>query len=290
MVKAQPQKVAPSKKPTTKAPAAPPKGKEVALKKPGAVAKSATALFAAHRGAGLENVTAKDILVPRIGILQGLSPQVTKGKPNYDETAKVGDIYDIGLSERLGEEIMVVPIYYAKVYLEWFPRNTGKGLARIHDDPAILEQCKPDEKNRPTLPNGNYVAETAQFYVLNLSNDERLSFIPMTSTQLKKGRQWLTWATGEKVDDGEGGTFTPPLFYRAYKLTTVPESNSEGNWVGWKIERGPKLEDMEGFEKLFDKLVEINQQIGGGTMKADMRDVDTDPIVAGGAAGNDEDM
>src|SRR6185436_3026623 len=33
---------------------------------------------------GFENVQASDLIIPRYSILQGLSPQVTKGKPEYD--------------------------------------------------------------------------------------------------------------------------------------------------------------------------------------------------------------
>lgn len=249
------------------------------------LAVAADELFAGHAGAGLENVTARDILVPRIGILQGLSPQLVKTKPEYNADARVGQIYDIGLGEIIGDEMMFLPLLYKMQWLEWYPRSTGKGLAKIHDTNAVLSHCSPDEKNRPILPNGNYVAETAQFFGLNMTLKNRLSFLPMASTQLKKARQWLTLATSEKLPSANGGEYTPPLFYRAYNLSTVPESNNDGDWVGWKIERGPKLSEIEGGMAMFDMLVETQKQISSGAVKGDVAGLDGE--VREGASADD---
>lgn len=161
----------------------------------------------AGMGTGLENVTAKDLLIPRLTILQGLSPQVTQGKPEFDPEAKVGQIYDVGLQQGLPATVVILPVHYVKQYLEWAPRNTGKGLIAIHDDPSILEDTTLDDKRRNVLPNGNYVQETAQFYIMNVSAGFRKSFIPMTSTQLKKARRLLTLATDERVQLPDGTEF-----------------------------------------------------------------------------------
>lgn len=206
--------------------------------------------FGEFANGGLDNVGAADLLVPRLTILQDLSPQLKSTKTEYIEGAKPGDICDVGTGELFPNGIMFLPIFYRKDYLEWAPRKSGKGLIAIHSDPAILDQCSRDnEKNQPML-NGNLIAETAQMFGLNLSADGRKSFIPMASTQLKKSRKWLTLATGEKLAREDGSTFTPPLFYRAYLLTTAQESNSEGDWFGWKVERGPTLPELQehGFD------------------------------------------
>lgn len=239
------------------------------------LARQDNALFAAHAGAGLENVTARDILIPRITILQPLSPQVVKGKAEFNPDARPGMIFDVGMAEIIGDgnSMLFLPVLYNKVWVEWYPRNTGKGLAAIHTSEDVMDRTQRDDKNKPILPNGNYIAETAQFYGLNLTSNNRLSFLPMTSTQLKKARQWNTFATGEKVQ-GPDGEFTPPLFYRAYTLTTVPESNAEGDWMGWKIERGPRLQDMEGWQGTFERLVEYHKQISSGQAKGDVAGIE----------------
>lgn len=276
---------------TTKKPAAPAKGKpapaktsnkalSTEVKTGGALATSDAALFASSAGAGMENVTARDILIPRIGIIQALSPQVQKSKPEYNPAAKVGMIYDVGLGEPIGDEMIFCPILYQKVWLEWYPRNTGKGLAKIHTDDSILQHTENDERGRPVLENGNYIQETAQFYGLNLSAGGRLSFIPMASTQLKKARQWLTMATNEKLKGEDGREFTPPLFYRTYKLTVNHESNSEGDWEGWVIEKAAALPDLEDWQNMFATMKETHAKITGGVMRADMSNYDGEGAAA----------
>jgi hypothetical protein len=201
--------------------------------------------FDQFEGAGLENVGAADLLVPRISILQALSPQLNTKKTEYIEGAQQGDICDVGVGEKFSDGILFLPVYYRKDYLEWSPRASGKGLVSIHSSPAILDETTRDDKNKPVLPNGNYISETAQFFGFNLTAEGRQSFLPMASTQLKKARQWLTLATGEKLSRADGSSFQPPLFYRTYMLTTAEESNAEGDWFGWKIERGLTLPELE---------------------------------------------
>jgi hypothetical protein len=183
-------------------------------------------------------------------------------------------IYDVGLQEGFPEGVQIVPVHYAKAYLEWAPRNTGKGLVKIHDDEAILDGTTRDEKNRNILPGGNYIAETAQFFILNLTAEGRKSFIPMTSTQLKKARRLLTLAQSERLTRADGSTFTPPLFYRTYNLTTVPESNAEGNWMGWKIERGPALNELEGWQEHLAEIKTFREALIRGEAKGDLSGVE----------------
>lgn len=240
-------------------------------------------------GTGLENVTANDLLIPRLTILQGLSPQVTQGKAEFDPNAKVGQIYDVGLSEGFDilDGITAIPVHYVKQWLEWAPRNTGKGLQGVHDTPTIVEKTTKDEKGRLVLPNGNYIAETAQFYILNVSAGFRKSFIPMTSTQLKKGRRMITLATDERLMRADGSEFTPPLFYRQYHLTTVPESNNEGSWMGWKIERGDSIDTLPNFRSLMVQIKDFRDALTKGDLKADMatlaEEANSGPVIEGEA-------
>jgi len=228
--------------------------------------------------AGLENVTTKDILIPRLTILQSLSPQCVKTKPEYIPEAKTGDICDVAFKELIEAPLTFIPVYFMTQYLEWRPMR--KGLAGIHNDMSILSGCTKNEKGQFVLPNGNVISETAQFFGLNVNSDYRFSFIPMTSTQLKKARFWNTLATSEKVMRKDGsGEFTPPMFYRSYILSTVPESNDQGNWDGWKIERGPKIDDMgEARQKVFQLAVDLYNNIKAGRARGDVDSMQDDVV------------
>ena len=246
--------------------------KTVAVKSaPNAIITSGLGTFERLAGDGLENVTAKDLIVPRITILQGLSPQVQPKKPEYVKGAKVGDLCDVGMNEVFEQPLMFLPVLFVKQYLEWAPRSSGKGLIAIHNDASILDLGIRNESNQVILPNGNYIAETAQFFGLNLSADNRRSFLPMTSTQLKKARSWLSLSTSEKLQREDGSFYTPPLYYRVYQISTVEESNSKGDWIGFRIERGPSLPEWsDEWEALVAEAKNFKNSIQRGELRGDM--------------------
>ena len=222
---------------------------------------------------GFENVSAKDLLIPRITILQKMSPQIEKGKPEYISGAEYGDFCDTGTAE-VFKELVVVPCFFAMVYLEWAPRNTGKGLVANHGtDASCLKNAAPDEKRRMTLPNGNYIAETATWYCLNLSAHGRKSFIPLTSTALKASRRWLTLLTSEKLKRPDGSEFTPPLWYRSWRVTTVDESNAEGSWKSWKFGPGDPILALDPSKTLLSEAKEFHKQASEGLVKGDVSQV-----------------
>lgn len=223
---------------------------------------------------GLENVTAKDLLIPRLTILQGLSPQVSQGKAEYDPEARVGEIYDVGLQERFTNGIQFIPVHYEKKWLEWAPRSSGKGLVKIHDTDAILDEAEKDDLGKMVLKNANYIAETAQLYGINVTADNRKTFLPMTSTQLKKARRLLTLATSEKVQRPDGSVFSPPLFYRVYRFTTVPESKEGFNWMGWKIERDVSLPELPNWQNLLADIKVFRDSLVKGELRGDLSGVE----------------
>jgi hypothetical protein len=240
-------------------------------------------VFSSVAGEGFENVKSTDLVIPRITILQALSPQVQPKKPEYIQGAVVGDICDVGTQELFEAPLIFLPVYYVKQWLEWAPRSSGKGLVKIHDDSSVIEECSLNEKKQPILPNGNYIAETAQFFGLNLSAGGRRCFLPMASTQLKKSRRWLTLATSEKVERADGTSFTPPLFYRTYSLSTVDESNAEGSWAGWKIERGERLQDFTpNWRPIFDEAMAFRESLKKGEARGDLA-ADEDHVVSDSA-------
>ena len=100
------------------------------------------------------------------------------------------------------------------------------------------------------LPNGNTLVTTAYFYVLYKDPDEtdvekqlKQAIIGMSSTQLRASRQWLNISQSIKVALPNGKKVTPPLFSHRYLLSSVPQNNDKGSWMGWKIEVSEMLTD-----------------------------------------------
>ena len=146
---------------------------EVAVKaEGGAVAIMDDELLA--YGTGLEEVTPDDVSIPFIQILQALSPQLNKNDGKYIKGAEQGNIHNSVLNTVVdGDEgIIVVPCYYNKKYLEWTPREAGGGKVAEHDSRDILSLCTKNDRGQMVLSNGNYIAETAQFFVMVCNENE----------------------------------------------------------------------------------------------------------------------
>lgn len=245
--------------------------------------------FESAAGAGLENVTSRDILIPRITILQKSSPEIEEGHAKQIKGAKFGDIADVGMSEIFESPLHFLAVFYEKKWLEWPPRGTKNQRMKVHDTDEILAECKPDAKGKMFL-GPNLIQETAQFYGLNISAGFRRNFIPMASTQLKPAAQWTTWATGEKEKRKDGSSFVPPLFFRSYYLSTVKAENADGTWALWKIERGETLRELcstpQELKSIFDECMKFRELLIKRQVQGDFGEVDADEA-AGGAQHSD---
>jgi hypothetical protein len=221
---------------------------------------------------GVENVGTQDLGIPFLAIIQKGSPQFDKSDKNYAakkiEGCNIGDIFN-NISNtvvyRHGEDPMVfIPCYYQRLLMEWKPRNAGGGVVMAHNDPSILNQTKRNDKKQDVLPNGNIIADTAYFFgKLQTEEGYAACVIGMTSTQLKKARAWLNLALGIKVPGANGARYTPPLFSHKYGISTVPENNDQGSWMGWRIELIGPVETKE----LAIDLAEYSKQIHAGKQR-----------------------
>ena len=75
---------------------------------------------------GNEQVGASDLIIPRIELVQSLSPCRKKTDPAYIEGAEEGDLYNNVTRELYGKEITVIPLYFAKEFLLWKDRSKGR--------------------------------------------------------------------------------------------------------------------------------------------------------------------
>jgi hypothetical protein len=243
--------------------------------------------FDQNSNSGLETVTAQDTLIPRVAIVQAMSDQMKKNHASYIEGAEVGMIVDTAMNEIMEAPWTVLPIVYEKTWIEWHPRSTRKGIAQVHPTSQILDVCSVDPKTqiKNILPNGNTVNETATFYCLNLAAGRRPCFVSFTGTQLRKARFWVTLAKGERLTRSDGSEFAAPLFFRTYNLSTAMESNNNGEWSGWKIERGQGLNELgPSWRNLANSAIELREAIIAGRASADRSNMSDNPDIIDGKA------
>ena len=145
-------------------------------------------LAEAKQGDGLSNVSTKDVMIPRIKLLQKMSPECDNASL---PEAKAGQIFN-SASQNVYDGptgIRVVPCEYIRTYVEWAPEGTGnKAPVNIHPATSnIMSKAKKSPTdNRFYLDNGNYVEETANHIVLILddkNNVESRGILTMKSSQ-----------------------------------------------------------------------------------------------------------
>lgn len=261
-------------------------------------AVASTPDFEADAGQGGEGISAQDLAIPRVTILQSGSPQVKKSDGAYVEGAAEGDIFDNINSELYdgGEGIVVVPVAYRRAYIEWIPKSQGGGFVADHGaDPSIMAKTRKGEEgtalaNANLLPNGHEIVQHAEYYCL-LVEEETGAFkqvvISMSKTQLKKAKKWNSILTSLQVPRGNGiGTYNPAVFYSSYKLTTVPETKDDFSWMGWKVEKHLNTVDLPGGNDIYFAAKSFKDAVRAGAVKvADPQQVDN---FAQGAEGTDE--
>ena len=216
---------------------------QVTEKKNGALA---TFDMEADAAQGAQNISQEDLALPFLKILGQLSPEVNKRDGKYVEGAEPGKIINTVTNE-LFDTIQVIPVFYKRQYVEWQDRGTSTGApVAIHSaDSNIVSQTTRGKDYKDRLPNGNYLENTANHFVLTLGKSPENvehALISMKSTQLKVSRKWNSMMMGIKMQ-GKNGLFTPPTYSHIYKLSTVQMSNDKGTWFGWDVSKAGPVEN-----------------------------------------------
>jgi len=241
---------------------------QVATKKEGALAAN---IFEADANQGAQNISQEDLALPFLKILGQLSPEVNKRDGKYVEGAEPGKIINTVTNE-LYDSIDVIPCHYKRQYIEWADRGTSTGApVAIHDaDSDIVSQTTRGKDYKDRLPNGNYLDNTANHFVLLCGKNPGTALISMKSTQLKVSRKWNSMMMGIKMQ-GKNGLFTPPTYSHIYNLKTVQMSNDKGTWFGWDVsKKGPVTQ-----KDLYDMAKNFAISVGKGEVETKVETKET---------------
>ena len=153
-----------------------------------------TNVFEGDADKGSQNITQEDLALPFLKVLGQLSPEVNKKHGKYVEGAEPGMILNTVTNENYDgtKGIEVLPVYYQRQYVEWQDRGESKGApVAIHSASSdILSKATRDKSYKDRLPNGNYLENTANHYVVLLGKTPTTALISMKATQLKVSRKW----------------------------------------------------------------------------------------------------
>jgi hypothetical protein len=215
--------------------------KQVSKKENSSVALAS--MFEADANEGM-NMGAEDLALPFLRILAQLSPEVNKRDAKYVEGAEAGMIFNTVTKQAYDGEkgLNIIPAYYKREYVEWSDRGQGTSApVAIHSvSSGVIKEATRDAGYKDRLPNGNYLENTASYYVL--TEDMQTALVSMKSTQLKVSRNWNSMMNSIKLQ-GKNGLFTPASYSHVYNLKTVEQSNDKGTWYGWTISKVGPVQD-----------------------------------------------
>lgn len=193
-------------------------------------------------GRGNENVTSDDIQIPRISVLQALSPQIKKSDPEYIEGAEQGIIFNVLTGELYPDGIQFVPVFFEKDHLVWKTRKSGGGLiARC----ASAQEAQALANSDDTY---EYVEAPNHICILLKSDgtpDCEVS-IPMPTSKQKVSRRLNSLI---RLNQGD-------RFSRVYKLLAVEDESPSGEYWNLAVENVgfPQEEAYLAAEVLYDSI------------------------------------
>jgi len=165
---------------------------------------------------GAENVGSEDLIIPRIELVQALSPARKKSDPAYIEGADEGMLYNNVTRELYGESVTVVPVYYTKQYLIWKDRKTGGGGSNGFRG-AFADKAAAEATVATLGEEGLEITDTAQHFVLvKTAEGWSEAVISMAKSKMKVSKRWNSLIRMTNADS----------FSRAYALKSVTETNA----------------------------------------------------------------
>ncbi len=243
--------------------------KEGALEKAGA---QVPAYLQKDKGAGMEKVTKEDLILPRLKLLQPLSPEVQE----EDSEVKAGQMVNsIDSSLNYGTEVLITPVLFFKSRIRWTPRtedappDAPKGMECTSIDSLTARDSKGLTKaGEPTADCAKCVHQAfsadgkpprCSLY-MNFASliDGQPVVVSMEKTKIPTAKKILTMASML----GGGGL---AVFAGQYRLSTKKMKNDKGTFFVFDVEpAGYTPEDVftkakAAYEGLKSSIIVVDQ-------------------------------
>jgi hypothetical protein len=205
-----------------------------------------------HSHHGSEEVTANDITLPRIEVLQALSPQLKKNEAVYIEGSEQGQIFNTISGEIYGDHVVVCPILFQRQFILWQDRKLGGGFAGSFATEVDAEL----ERESKEKPNDYEVVEHHINYCLVLRDNGQMeeAVLSWARTKIKASRR-----LNALVQMNPGDRYS-----RAYRLRSVEASSPKGDYWTFDISSAGYVP-----KEVFEKAAAIYDAIKGGERKVD---------------------
>lgn len=242
---------------------------EMATKKPAVQETNEVALFGGEGGAlapsyidqssnrGSEQVRAEDMVLPRLEIIQALSPIKDTLGP-----ASEGQLFNSVTGELVGEAAYFIPVFFRMEYLCWYDQDSGGGFGgsyptEMEAEAAIKKRFTDDPENEEDETLWEVIDTPVHYGLLvdptNLALCQQI-VISMARTKAKVSRKWNSMIQ----------MFGGDRFSRVYRIGVVQDENKKGKkFFNFEVK-------SVGFptEPHYRKAMELYEIFKAGAMRA----------------------
>lgn len=200
-----------------------------------------------YGSAGNESVGVDDIVIPRLGLIQQLSPEVDDSDPKFIEGAKPGDFFNSLTREVYAAPVAVVFVDRKKEYVVFKKRSAGGGYRGSFGSEAEARSAIANDIDDPE--DQLEIVETATNFGLVLDDNLVVKseiVISFTSTKLKVDRQ-----INSMIRLRGAARFSSVFF-----LESTKEKNDKGTFYNFKATLGPWVdqETAVAAKKMYDAI------------------------------------
>lgn len=227
---------------------------EVAVKPENAIARPS---FLKAGARGQENVGSADLVIPRLELIQDLSPARKRDNPAYIEGAQEGMLFNNVTRELYGTEVTVVPVYFKKEWLIWKDRKSGGGFRGAFDSKAEAETAiheLKDKDGKAEDPSLFEALDTAQHFcmLLQANKPPQQIVLSMSRSKMKISRTWNSMMNLNNDDS----------FAHKYRVAAIGDKNSS-NQDFFNLKIAPAGFVDEATYTAAEKMYEVFRAGGG---------------------------
>jgi hypothetical protein len=239
-----------------------------------AVAKPNIADPFADAGLGTENVSAQDLIIPRLSLLHEMSRATKKNRAEFIKGA-AGGMFCVPSLQKLwdGEEgIYVIPITYQRRLIEWTPIEAGGGLVRMDVPEDELEKFERKNPGVYLTDNDTEVVVTPEYYIL-IVDDDSGEAIPavfsMTGKKAAVSKRWNTLIMSQRqINPATGQEVQMPFWFNTYHMVSQATSNEQGDFYIPAVSVHMPTTELDHGAQFYNRAREFYHAVKAGVAKA----------------------
>ncbi len=181
---------------------------------------------------GLETASQTDLIIPRLGVCQALSPQKKKGNSAFIEKLEEGQLFNTVSQEIYGKEVLVAPLFFFKRRIYFRDMNEGGGILCQSRNgvnggqlsPKSCEACAHSKFNEEGKSKAPDCSELYNFACI-LGGSRELIVATLKGAGIKQAKQWNSIMRLRNAD----------TFAGVYKLESIERQSNNQSWHELKV-------------------------------------------------------